>query len=111
MIIIPIFKSVSSTFTQRIELDTVIYVLTIQWNSREEAWYLSIFTDNEDPILSGLKLVPNYQLLDQYEHIEALPNGDFAVIDLEVGSQGVITYDNLGERYQLIYLSESELGI
>ena len=108
MVIIPTFQDVSSTFTQRIELDGVLTTLKIQWNSREENWYLDISDQDENLILSGIKLVPSYPLLAQCQTACTKLTGELYLIDVESTPGGAVTFENLSVRYILTYLTEEE---
>jgi hypothetical protein len=109
MLIIPTFQQTSSKYNLDIELTGKLYNLGFSWNTREEAWYMCISL--EDTILiSGIKLVPNYLLLYQYESLPNLPEGDFFIVDNDQDlDSSDITYDNFGIRYQLVFLTTEEL--
>ena len=109
MIIIPIFQNVSARTSFDIELDLVIYHLRFAWNSREGSWYMTIQDQNENDILTGIKIVPNYLLLDQYRYLQGLPPGDFFLFDLnQIPENEQPDYNSLGKRYQLLYITEAE---
>jgi hypothetical protein len=111
MTVIPIYQQVSSKYTIDIELNGVLFTLLFYWNSRDTAWYMSIYS-GEVPILTGIKLVPQYLLLNQYRSLPNLPNGDFFIVDNDKsGGQGSITYDNIGldSRFSLVFLTSEEL--
>lgn len=44
-------------------LEGQAYSLTIQWNERVQGWFLSIRTDDNTLIISGVRIVPNYPIL------------------------------------------------
>jgi hypothetical protein len=110
MINIPIFQNVSSRFTQRILLDEKYYQIYISWNAREESFYMNLIDDEtQENIILGLKLVPSYFLLQQYSTIKN-PPGYFILIDIQDKPQtSLVTFDNLGTRYYLVYITESEI--
>ncbi len=110
MVIIPTFQEVSSTFTQTIKLDDVMYKLKIQYNARSESFMLSIYASEETLLIAGLKLVSNYVLDYQYNYLNTLPPGAFILVDLEYDSTGVVSFENFGVRYQLIYLTREEVN-
>ncbi len=110
MIIVPIQSAVSSRWQMDMELDGDVYSLRFSYNAREAAWYLDILSDGTE-LLCGVKLVIGYRLLRQYRAIPGLPNGDFFVQDNEPESQaGRIDFDNLGNRYMLVFATYTELG-
>lgn len=110
MIILPTFQSQSARFSYDIELNGEIFHLKFSWNSREESWYMDIQDQNEVNILTGIKLVINYFLLEQYKAYENLPKGDFKLWDIQLDpTTGGLTFDNFGRRYQLFFLTDDEL--
>lgn len=46
-----------------IGLEGKTYILTHRWNTREACFYFDIKTETGEPILVGLKLVPNYPII------------------------------------------------
>lgn len=109
MIVLPIFQSISARFSYDIELAGEIFHLKFNWNAREESWYMNILDQDQNPILTGIKMVVNYLLLNQYQYISDLPQGNFLLYDLEKIPGGVVTFDNLGKRYQLLFASNIEI--
>lgn len=103
---IPLFDL--ANYRQEVTLDDVSYILDFKWNGRAEQWSLSILQSDETPILEGLKLVLNYELLDQFSPRENVPPGDLFCIDT-TGKETAITRDNLGDTVELIYIPEAEL--
>ena len=110
MIVIPTFQESSSDFVEQIELDGTIYRLRFTWNVRNEVWYMDISDKDGNPLILGLALVANYLLLEGYQCCDR-PVGDFYLWDTlgEPNNTGV-TFDNLGTRYILIYVTAGELG-
>jgi hypothetical protein len=92
---------VRPSFTQETDFDGTTYVLLFRWNTREEAWYLTLSTIDGMVIAASLKLVPGAALL---RHIPETPRppGEFFVDD-------VPTRTNLGTEALLIYSTEAML--
>lgn len=92
-------------FTQKTRLDGRDFILKFSYNQREERYYLSIYDEQEEPLLMGLKLVANWPLLRRYRWNPALPPGEIWVMDL-TGEGTPPTLDELGEgrRCELTYL-------
>ena len=63
IVILPIFND-ETRYTETIILENIEYLLTLDWNSREGFWYLTISDIDETPIrgLLGIKVVVNWQL-------------------------------------------------
>lgn len=66
----------------RVTLDGREFILDLQWNEREERWYLSISDEEGAPILMGRKLVCEVPLLVYYLGDPRVPPGDLRVIDM-----------------------------
>jgi len=49
-------------FSQRTVLDGVEFYFEFNWNGRANRWFMSISDANEQPILTGVKLVPGLPL-------------------------------------------------
>ncbi len=106
MVSIPLFPEVSSGFVQKIELGGVFYLIRIRWNSRTESWFLHVFDADGNPLVTGKRLVPNYPLMEI--HTDKF-SGELMVIDKQNDlTNAVITYENLGRRFLLVYLSKEE---
>lgn len=104
--VIPFFN-VNSYFREEVILDDVSYLLDFGWNERYQQWDLSILLPDETVILSGIKLVLNYQLFDTFEYL-ALPPGELYCVDT-TEKETEVTRDNLGDTVQLVYIPEAEL--
>ncbi len=111
MIIIPTYQKISSKYVIDIELNGTMFSLHFLWNTREEFWYMNIFSAEGDPVITGIKIVPKYALLEQFKAVPGLPEGDFFVVDNDQNnpySEG-ITYDNFGTRYSLLFITTEEI--
>jgi hypothetical protein len=113
MLEIPVHQDLSARYSMEIALDGTIYELDFSWNTREATWYMDILnSDGSEMILMGLKLVPNYRILAQYRHLIALPPGEILLVDQSQDNQNsVVTYDNFGSRYKLLYVTKAEVPV
>lgn len=101
---IPLFNAVSLRWVAGVELDGKAYRFQFDYNTREDSFYLSILNNSNSLILSGIKLVPGYQLLTQYHAITDVPPGDLFLYDVQQDlSTGHPGKDALGSRYLLAY--------
>lgn len=111
MILFPTFTKLSSKFSYNIAIGAQTFSFSFYFNSREQSWYLSIADSSGNPLINGVKLVPEYLLLKS--HRAAIPQlpGDLVLVDLEgnPASSGV-TFDNFGVRYVLMYFTAGELA-
>ncbi len=69
-------------YTQRTRLDGVDYILGFRYSQREDRWYLDISDSEEVPILSGLKIVANWPLLQAYRYDPRVPAGEIIATSL-----------------------------
>jgi len=102
---IPTDSTVSS-FEEVVTLDSINYLLRIYWNTRDEAWYMDIFTPANDPIICGLKLVDNYDFSGCYVQSD-VPPGMFLLYDDSNSGESCGRY-GLGNNYILIYISADD---
>jgi hypothetical protein len=110
MVVLPTFQDRSARFSYDIELAGELFRLFFSWNARETSWYMDIQDQNENNILTGIKMVPMYQLLRQYRAYATLPDGDFMLWDLRQDSDNSnVNFDNFGKRYQLLFVSREEI--
>ncbi len=91
-------------YTQKTRLDGVDYILGFRYSQREDRWYLNISDSEEIPILTGLKLVANWPLLQAYHYDPRVPPGEIMAISLE-NDDTPPGLNELGEklRVQLTY--------
>jgi len=101
-IIIPIKDNPNHSL--KIELEGLLYKLDFIYNTINDFWSMSIFDENDNLILAGIKLVANYPLISQYNKLK----GDFIcqISDLKasVGRNSFLS----GEAV-LLYLTEAEI--
>lgn len=110
MTIIPTFQQESPQWVQEVSLGGSIFSLRFRWNTRQQSWFMDVRKEDRTPILSGLRLIPGTLLLDRHKWKPELPDGDLVLIDQKNNpAEGELSYDNLGRRYILTYLSEEEL--
>lgn len=105
MQIIP-FKE-PSNWKEQIELSGVIFVLEFTWNALNEFWVMNIFNRDEEPIIYGIKLVPNYPLLEAYT-VFGKPEGEIICQNI-VGGADIIRRFDMSQKFELIYYELGEL--
>lgn len=91
-----------------IDLEGTVYVLRLIWNSRTGRWALSIFEEDETPIITGIAVVGNFDLLKQYSD-PRLPPGTIYVAD-QSGLAREPTDENLGGSVLLLYADAAEVA-
>lgn len=104
---IPLRKD-QARFDFTVVLDGVAYLFLFSWNSRDSAWYMSLFTEDETPICLGVKVVVNWPLC--YRTRSPLkPPGLLMAFDQ--ASQGVNPgLEDLGGRVRLLYFDADSVA-
>ncbi len=97
-------------YTQRSRLDGRDYLLRFAWNQREERWYLSLFDDEESPLVQSIKLVCNWPILRHYRSDPRVPPGELMAMDL-TGNNTPPGFEELGEglRVELLYFPIADI--
>jgi hypothetical protein len=89
-----------------ISLDNVEYKLSFRFNSRDEAWYLTILTPDDIVLRAGIKVVNEWVLTRLWVAVNR-PAGDLVTVN-----QGELLnpplLDELGTKALLDYLDEAE---
>lgn len=106
MIEIPTSFGNESHVEQRTTLSGRDYVLRFDWNQRDGYWMLSLLEPNGEPIITGVKLVADWPLLQG--RLEALrPPGELLVVD-SIEPHADPGFADLGERHALIYIEPGD---
>lgn len=106
MISIPFFEYPS--FTEELEIDGTTYILKFNWNSRFSFWTISFYDVAQNPIVTGIKIVLNINLLAQFRAY-AVPSGELRAVDASGNNRRIAQKDFVNGRLLLIYASEEEL--
>jgi len=99
------FKPLPS-FTEEITLNNIPYIFTFNWNSRGEFWALDIADREENPILSGLKLTNQNEILGNFVET-GQPKGLLYVVD-NTQSMGDLTFDSFTSGKATLIFEEIE---
>ena len=99
-------------FSEEVDLDGTSYKLSFVWNSRGEFWTLTFADIDGDEILSGIKLVLNYELLQEFHYLPIPPGFLFVLETTNNQTNARVEYDDFtGERaLQLVYVTEAEVA-
>lgn len=105
---IPI-KQNAASWTQRMTLDGVSYILDFAWNGRDGAYYLSILDATGTPLIRSRKLVANRPILKRYRFVAGIPAGEIIASD-PTKTIEYPGYGQLGLEVPLYYFDKSELA-
>lgn len=103
MKIIPFNPSLSSRQSLSVNLGEAVINFYFEWNIRDSSWYVDL-SNTETEILS-VKILPNSNLLPINNK---LINGNFRVLNVKNSEYEIITYDNFGSVFQLMYGTNEE---
>jgi len=106
-IIIPIKNNPNHAFT--IELDSKIFKILFLYNSMGNFWSISLYDDDDNILISNIKLVANYPLLFRHKNIN-FPLGDFYCEITGVSAEITRNSFSSGEA-NLLYLTQEEIQL
>jgi hypothetical protein len=109
MLLIPTPSATYPHFRQTTELDGKTYGLEFYWNTRDLAWYLSIWDSAfESRLLAARKLAVGAQVLGRIPRDAGLPPGEIMAQDLS-GTNAEPGMKDLGLRVVVAYWLQTEL--
>lgn len=89
-------------YDMEVTLNGTAFFLDFYFNKRKDRWYMNIRDQDKEPILMGIPLLVNQDLLFPFFSNEALPLGIFLVLDTEGLQLNPGEFD-LGDRVKLMY--------
>lgn len=97
-------------YSQTTTLEGVTYLLTFTYNERCDCWYLSVDTEEGEPIYDGIKLVCQWPLLQKCADTR-LPPGELLCWSNSPGDTSPAKLNDLadGGRCQLMYIDSSDM--
>lgn len=105
MFIIP-FKE-PSYWREQITLSGVVFVFAFKWNALNEFWVMDIYDSEEQPLILGIKIVPNYPLLDQYS-VDGMPSGEIICQNIVAAPDTISRFD-MSQKFELVYYEAGEI--
>jgi len=97
---IPI-DNINASFKLRTDIEEVTYVLEFNYNSRLERWHINIMDADEEPILMGVPLGINFNILQRFR-MTTLPPGLMMLFDAEEQNSEA-TRASFGDTSLLLY--------
>lgn len=97
----------SPASTQRITIEGLTYFIYLAYNSRQESWELTLHNEDNEPLVEGIKLIPDQNITKRFLWVDRF-EGDI-VISIYNATAEPITRDNLGTDYLIVYVTKEEL--
>jgi hypothetical protein len=94
----------------RIALEDQARVVTFRWQDRTSSWYIDLKQDDLTPIVLGVRIVPYYPILADYQLQEKGINGYFVLVDKGdfISDKLNTSPQSLSQFYRLFYIYEDE---
>lgn len=96
-------------WSEQIQLGTVIFNLTCQWNALNEYWTMDILDNDLNPLVVGVKVVVNYNLFKQYS-VFGLPAGDIVCQSI-IESFAKLGRFDMERTAELVYYEPGEFAV
>lgn len=95
--------------SQEVVLGSKTYTLLFKYNSQDKAWYISILDTSRNPLISGIKVMPNQNLTKPYEYLNVLKGGHIWCRRSKLTGEP-LGRDNFGVglSYELLWISSEE---
>ena len=96
-------------YSFRVKLEGRDFTFSVQYSTRGDRYYLSIADSDNTPLVSGLKLVSNWPLLEYYQSDPRVPQGELFAMstnsDITPAGFGEL---GLGQRVELTYFETAD---
>jgi hypothetical protein len=106
---VPCAPAGASSWTQRTSLDGTDFVLRFDWSQRTGLWLFTVSDQDGAAIVSGRALTTSSLPLRGVRDARR-PRGELVVSDTTGKNNADPGFDDLGGRFELVYVSASELG-
>lgn len=106
-LVLPV-DSIDEAYTFRTQISDIELLFEVNWNSRDESWYISISDIEATPIISGVKVVSGPDLLGNVRDRTGLPEGFLVALDTSQ-AQSRAGRNDLGDRVKLVFMFPEDL--
>jgi hypothetical protein len=79
-----------------------LYQMRVLWNKDQQCWHLDINDEVGVPLLLGVPLVPGYDLLRQYRHLDF---GGALIVQADYDIYATPTFEDLGITARLYFVT------
>lgn len=98
----------TTAYEQFVDLEGRTFLLKFDYSSRDDSWYLSIYDQDEDPIVCGKRVRIGVSIL-RGEVDARLPDGILMAVDTTEDHEEA-GLEDLGARVKLVYLEVATLA-
>lgn len=107
MFVIPLIDQNSQAIES--DLDDTVYYIVINWNESAQAWEMGVRDSGYNLLITGIRMVPMYPLLQQFKYPE-LPPGELIVHDYTLTQSRRIPRNGFQtQRYMLVYYTKEDI--
>lgn len=98
--------NLDGSFLMQISLTQNVFNLQFHWNALNEFWVMDILDVDFNPVIFGIKVVPNYDISGQYTYPN-MPSGDIVCQNFQ-NQWGPIGRFDMGSTCELVYYEPGE---
>lgn len=80
----------------------ITYTFSLQWNTATDTWQIDIADVNGNPMVTGIPMVANVDLLEQYAYLNF---GGMLIAQTDFAPDVAPTYSNLGATGHLYFVT------
>lgn len=102
----------ANDFVQSVTLDGEVYKLHYSWNDFSAQWTVDVRSAQDEDIVRGIAVVPNYPLLLQH-HRSNVPRGELMAVvvdDTKAANQQIGRRDFVSGLFSMVYIPEVEVN-
>lgn len=95
-------------FTEDVLLDNAPYRFRFLWNTRASRWTMSVYDLSDVPLVEGIAIALDQEMLGQYPD-RGLPPGELWAVDGTSSLQDIARNDIALGNVQLVYVPQAEI--
>lgn len=102
------FEPTTPNYRMGVVLGGTQYIFDVRWNQRDQAWFFDLLAEDEDPIVSGVKIVLGTILGGRCAD-ERMPDGIMQAEDT-TGTGTEARIDDIGTRVIVMFWTWAEMA-
>ncbi len=103
----------ANDFVEAVIIDKVSYKLHFMWNDDGAQWTMDLRDYQNNDIVRGIAIVPNFPLLSLQKRQKNVPLGELMAVVVnqnEADNQAIGRKDFVNGKFSFVYIPESELN-